>query len=75
MRPGRSFLFTPGNHPRKVAKVFTVGADAAILDLEDAVAGAEKEATRAAIVEALARPRPDAPERAPHRPPPAPMCG
>lgn len=60
MRPGRSFLFTPGNHPRKVAKVFTVGADAAILDLEDAVAGAEKEATRAAIVEALARPRPGA---------------
>ncbi|NKC15967.1 MAG: CoA ester lyase [Gammaproteobacteria bacterium] len=53
----RSFLFTPGNHPRQVAKVFNAGADAAILDLEDAVAIAEKPATRAAIVEALDRPR------------------
>ena len=40
--PYRSFLFTPGNHPRKVAKVFDAGADAVILDLEDAVAIAEK---------------------------------
>lgn len=24
----RSFLFTPGNHPRRVEKVFEVGADA-----------------------------------------------
>lgn len=55
--PNRTFLFTPGNHPRRVEKVFTVGADAAILDLEDAVAIPEKEATRAAIVEALTRPR------------------
>ena len=34
----RSFLFAPGNHPRKVEKVFDVGSDAVILDLEDAVA-------------------------------------
>ena len=53
----RSFLFTPGNHPRRVEKVFACGADAAILDLEDAVAVAEKEATRSAVVEALQRPR------------------
>ncbi len=53
----RSFLFAPGNHPRKVEKVFDAGADAVILDLEDAVAIAEKPATRAAIVEALSRPR------------------
>jgi citrate lyase subunit beta/citryl-CoA lyase len=53
----RSFLFTPGNHPRRVEKVFSVGADAAILDLEDAVATAEKPATRGMIVEALERPR------------------
>ncbi len=49
----RSFLFAPGNHPRKVAKVFQTGADAVILDLEDAVAIAEKEATRDVVVEAL----------------------
>ena len=53
----RSFLFTPGNHPRRVAKVFDVGADAVILDLEDAVAKAEKVATRKMVVEAMQRPR------------------
>ena len=53
----RSFLFAPGNHPRKVEKVFDAGSDAVILDLEDAVANVEKVATRAVIVEALQRPR------------------
>lgn len=53
----RSFLFAPGNHPRKVEKVFDVGADAVILDLEDAVANVEKIATRETIVTALQRPR------------------
>lgn len=53
----RSYLFCPGNHPRKVAKVFDAGADAVILDLEDAVAIAEKEATRAPVAEALRAPR------------------
>jgi len=49
----RSLLFTPGNHARKVEKVFAAGADVAILDLEDAVAASEKEAARAPVVEAL----------------------
>ena len=53
----RSFLFAPGNHARKVAKVFACGADNVILDLEDAVAKAEKVATRALVVEALQQPR------------------
>jgi len=53
----RTYLFAPGNHPRKVQKVFQVGADAVILDLEDAVANAEKTATREAVVEALEAPR------------------
>ena len=53
----RSFLFAPGNHARKVAKVFDCGADNVILDLEDAVAKAEKVATRAVVAEALKRPR------------------
>ena len=53
----RSFLFAPGNHARKVEKVFQCGADAVILDLEDAVAIAEKEATRGVVVAAMKRPR------------------
>jgi citrate lyase subunit beta/citryl-CoA lyase len=53
----RTFLFAPGNHARRVEKSFTLGADAVILDLEDAVATAEKEASRALVVEALGRPR------------------
>ena len=53
----RSFLFAPGNHPRRVEKSLTLGADAVILDLEDAVANAEKPSTRAVVVEALQRPR------------------
>ncbi len=58
MEPMRTWLFAPGNHPRKVEKVFTVGADAVVLDLEDAVALEQKAATRATVVEALkARPK------------------
>ena len=57
MQPNRTFIFAPGNHARKVEKVFGTGADAVILDLEDAVAVAEKEATRARIVAALQGPR------------------
>ena len=58
MQASRSFLFTPGNHPRRVEKSFTTGADAVILDLEDAVAVAEKAATRELVVTALKQARP-----------------
>jgi citrate lyase subunit beta/citryl-CoA lyase len=51
----RTFLFAPGNHPRRVEKAFTLGADAVILDLEDSVAVSEKEAARAPVAEALAK--------------------
>ena len=53
----RSFLFAPGNHARRVEKALTLDADAVILDLEDAVATAEKPATREAVAAAFARPR------------------
>lgn len=53
----RSFLFAPGNHARRVEKCLTLGADAVILDLEDAVANAEKAATRQVVVQALRAPR------------------
>lgn len=38
----RSFLFVPGNDERRVRKAFETEADAVIVDLEDAVAAAEK---------------------------------
>lgn len=53
----RSFLFAPGNVARRVEKAFTLDADAVIVDLEDSVAVHEKEKTRAAVADALARPR------------------
>ena len=53
----RSFLFAPGNHARRVEKALTLAADAVILDLEDAVATAEKVATRAPVRQALQGPR------------------
>src|SRR3990172_3473718 len=49
----RSLLFAPGNHPRKLEKVGTFGSDAIVLDLEDAVADAEKEAARGMVRAAL----------------------
>jgi citrate lyase subunit beta/citryl-CoA lyase len=57
MQPLRSFLFAPGNHARRVKKALSLDADAVILDLEDAVATAEKRATRDAVIAALLRPR------------------
>jgi len=57
IQPLRSFLFAPGNHPRRVANALSLNADAVILDLEDAVATAEKSATRGAVAAALALPR------------------
>jgi citrate lyase subunit beta/citryl-CoA lyase len=50
----RSLLFAPGNEPRKLAKVGTFRSDAIVLDLEDAVADAEKDAARGLVHEALA---------------------
>ena len=52
-RPMRSFLFAPGNRPRMLQKVGQCGADAVILDLEDAVPISEKEATREAVRDAV----------------------
>jgi citrate lyase subunit beta / citryl-CoA lyase len=55
--PLRSFLFAPGNHARRVEKALTLDADAVILDLEDAVATAEKPATREPVAAAFGRSR------------------
>ena len=53
----RSMLFVPANNARRVDKALGLGADAVILDLEDAVAAAEKPAARTAIADALRKPR------------------
>ena len=53
----RTFLFAPGNHPRRVEKAFSLDADAVILDLEDACPIAEKVATRSVAVAACQRQR------------------
>ena len=53
----RSLLFAPGNHARRVEKALTLDADIVILDLEDAVATAEKSATREKVVTAFQTPR------------------
>lgn len=53
----RTFLFAPGNHPRRVEKALGLQADAVILDLEDSVATADKAAARKPVAEALERPR------------------
>lgn len=53
----RTFLFAPGNHPRRVEKALGLQADAVILDLEDAVAIADKAAARQPVADALRRPR------------------
>lgn len=53
----RSLLFVPGDRPDRMAKAMGVGADALILDLEDAVAPEAKPAARAAVAAFLAAPR------------------
>ncbi|HEX2566176.1 MAG TPA: CoA ester lyase [Burkholderiales bacterium] len=53
----RSFLFAPGNVPRRIEKALGLEADAVIVDLEDSVAASDKAATRAPVAEAFSRPR------------------
>lgn len=54
----RTYLFVPGNRPERYAKAYASGADAVVLDLEDAVAPAAKDEAR----EAVARWSREAPE-------------
>ena len=45
----RSLLFVPGNRPERFDKARAAGADITLMDLEDAVAPADKAAARVAI--------------------------
>jgi citrate lyase subunit beta/citryl-CoA lyase len=47
----RSFLFVPGSHPDRFSKALGSGADAVIVDLEDAVATDAKAEARRAVAE------------------------
>ncbi|WP_447953018.1 HpcH/HpaI aldolase/citrate lyase family protein [Sphingopyxis chilensis] len=50
----RSLLFVPGDRPERFAKAAASGADAIILDLEDSVSLANKDAARHAVADYLA---------------------
>jgi citrate lyase subunit beta/citryl-CoA lyase len=45
----RSYLFVPADRPERYAKALASGADAVIVDLEDAVAAGAKDSARAAL--------------------------
>jgi citrate lyase subunit beta / citryl-CoA lyase len=45
----RTYLFVPGNRPDRFGKALTSGADAVVLDLEDAVAADAKDTAREAV--------------------------
>jgi len=53
----RSLLFVPGDRPERMEKAAGLGADALILDLEDAVAPERKGEARAAVAAFLGRER------------------
>lgn len=50
----RSYLFAPGHNEKLLSRVFDAGADAVMLDLEDAVPPHAKHRARAMVAEALA---------------------
>ena len=53
----RSLLFVPGDRPERMNKAMGSGADALILDLEDAVVSERKGTAREAVAAVLAEPR------------------
>ncbi|MFI6032488.1 HpcH/HpaI aldolase/citrate lyase family protein [Amycolatopsis magusensis] len=57
-----TWLYVPGDRPERFEKAAASGADVVLIDLEDAVAPAGKDAARATVAEYLARPH-DGPPR------------
>ncbi|OYD60212.1 UNVERIFIED_ORG: citrate lyase subunit beta/citryl-CoA lyase [Burkholderia sp. CF145] len=57
-REHRSFLFVPGTQPDRFDKALASGADAVIIDLEDAVPPEDKEHARQTVAAWLAQARP-----------------
>ncbi len=60
IRPRRSFIFCPGTKPEMFPKALRSGADIVCVDLEDAVAPAEKAAAREQTLALFDEPRADA---------------
>ncbi len=54
----RSYLFVPGTRPERFAKAVASGAHAVVVDLEDAVAPADKDRAREIVAGALDAARP-----------------
>jgi citrate lyase subunit beta / citryl-CoA lyase len=54
----RTYLFVPGDRPERFAKALASGADAVVLDLEDAVQPQAKAAARQAVAQWLAQAAP-----------------
>src|SRR5690242_19079365 len=50
MSEPRTYLFVPGNRPDRFGKALASGADAVVLDLEDAVGADAKDSAREAVV-------------------------
>src|SRR5690606_13155799 len=57
-RAPRTYLFVPGDRPERIPKALASGADAVIVDLEDAVGPDAKLRARAAVADALPAERP-----------------
>ncbi|WP_280151404.1 CoA ester lyase [Piscinibacter sp. XHJ-5] len=55
MRAPRTYLFVPADRPERIAKALASGADAVIVDLEDAVAPTAKDQARDTLRDWLAR--------------------
>jgi citrate lyase subunit beta/citryl-CoA lyase len=53
MSEARTYLYVPGHRPERFSKAFASGADAVILDLEDAVPIGAKDDARTAVADAL----------------------
>ena len=62
IRPRRSFIFCPGTRPEMFPKALRSGADIVCVDLEDAVAPAEKAAARDQTLALFDEPQADAGE-------------
>ena len=50
LSPNRSFLFVPGDRPERFQKACSSGADAVIIDLEDAVSESNKDEAREEVI-------------------------
>ncbi|MBB5406398.1 citrate lyase subunit beta/citryl-CoA lyase [Paraburkholderia sp. HC6.4b] len=56
--PAQSYLFVPGSRPDRFQSALTSGANAVIVDLEDAVEAAAKDSARASVAAWVSRSRP-----------------